>query len=171
MSVRAGKELRERFAGAPLRRCACALVLGTAFMLGFGRVSAQPAPPAAAADPIGALISGRQANAPVVIGLKLTETASRAQFSVELSDPITAHVFTLTNPNRVVIDMPEVLWRVQNDARPSGRGLIRSYRYGLFRQGNFRLVMDVAGPVKPAEPKLLPPEGGAGFRLVVDLTP
>jgi N-acetylmuramoyl-L-alanine amidase len=140
-------------------------------MLGFGGVSAQPTSPARATDPIGALISGQQANAPVVIGLKLTETGNRAQFLVELSDPVTAHVFTLANPNRVVIDLPEVLWRVQNDARPSGRGLIKSYRYGLFRQGNSRLVMDVAGPVKSAEPKILPPEGGAGFRLVIDLTP
>jgi N-acetylmuramoyl-L-alanine amidase len=136
---------------------------------GFGPARAQPAPHQS--DPIGALIAGQQANLPVVIGVKLTENGNRAQFAVELSDPIAAQVFTLANPNRVVIDMPEVLWRVQADARPSGRGIIRSYRYGLFRKGDFRFVVDLGGPTKLSEPKLLPPEGGTGFRLVFDFEP
>jgi N-acetylmuramoyl-L-alanine amidase len=147
-------------------------VLGAVLASGFAWFSAESAPAVPAkSDPIGALIASQQTNLPMVIGLKLTENANRAQFTVELSDPIEAHAYTLSNPDRVVIDMPEVLWRVQNDARPSGRGLIRSYRYGLFRKGNFRFVVDLGRPVKVAEPKLLPPEGGAGFQLVLDFAP
>src|SRR5437868_521422 len=149
MSVRAGQELRERNAGSKAWPGAYALALGACLALGFGWVSAQSAPAASVgSDPIGALIAGQQTNLPVVIGLKLTESGNRARFAVELSDPVEAHVFTLANPNRVVIDMPEVLWRVQSDSRPSGKGIIRSYRYGLFRKGNSRFVMDIAGPVK-----------------------
>src|SRR5215831_6909117 len=101
MSVRAGQELREKTLGLPSWRGAWALALGACLALGFGPVRAQPAPHPS--DPIAALIAGQQANLPVVIGVKLTETGNRAQFVVELSDPITAQVITLANPNRVVI--------------------------------------------------------------------
>jgi N-acetylmuramoyl-L-alanine amidase len=48
---------------------------------------------------------------------------------------------------------------------------VQSYRYGLFRQGNSRFVIDLNQPVRVNAPQLLPPEGGFGFRLVFDLTP
>jgi N-acetylmuramoyl-L-alanine amidase len=107
----------------------------------------------------------------MVIGLKIAEIAGRSRFMMELSDPLDVRVFTLTSPNRVVFDMPEVLWRVSGDTRPSGKGPVKSYRYGLFRKGNSRFVVDLAAPVKVANSQILPPEGGSGFRLVVDLAP
>jgi N-acetylmuramoyl-L-alanine amidase len=128
-------------------------------------------------DPIGELVDRvarqpRQAStAPVVIALRLQEEAERSRFIVELSDPVEAKVFTLANPSRVVIDLPEVLWRQSDSARPTGRAAIRSYRYGLFRQGNSRFVVDLNKPVRAAPPQILPPEGGLGFRLIIDLHP
>jgi N-acetylmuramoyl-L-alanine amidase len=127
------------------------------------------------ADPIGALLARQgltaTANVPMVIGLKLGETKERSRFTVELSDPVDVRIFTLTNPNRVVIDMPDVQWRLPDAARPSGRAAVKSYRYGQFRKGNGRLIVDLNMPVKVAAPEMLAPEGGSGFRLVLDLTP
>ena len=123
-------------------------------------------------DALGALFSKELAQqAPVVIGLKLAEDAKRSRLTVELSDPVDVHVFTLTNPNRVVVDMPEVLWWVSDAARPTGRAVIKAYRYGLFRKGNSRFVIDLNKPVRVDVPKILPPEGGMGFRLMFDLYP
>src|SRR5687768_15349987 len=112
-----------------------------------------PANAASRADPIGDLLArqvlkGPQSSVPIVIGLKLSETAQRTRFAIELSDPVDVKVYTLTNPNRVVIDMPDVLWRAGDDARPSGRRAVKSYRYGQFRRGNFRFVVDLNAPVK-----------------------
>jgi N-acetylmuramoyl-L-alanine amidase len=132
---------------------------------------------AVSADPIADLLDrvARQpaapATAPVVIGLRLLEEAERSRFVVELSDPVDVKLFTLTGPDRVVIDLPEVLWRQPETARPSGRSSVRSYRYGLFRQGNSRFVIDLNSPVRVSEPTILPPEGGLAFRLVIDLYP
>ena len=154
--------------------------LALCLALGLGLVSSAntAAAPAAAKrdDPIGKLLAeqvlkGSQSSAPVVIGMKLTETAQQTRFALELSDPIDVRVYTLTNPNRVVIDMPDVLWRASDDARPSGRRAVRSYRYGQFRRGNFRFVVDLNTPVKVEAPQLVPPEQGFGFRLMIDLTP
>jgi N-acetylmuramoyl-L-alanine amidase len=130
--------------------------------------------PQAAADPIGALLAHQaaahpQSVLPVVIGMKLGESKAGTRFEIEISDPVKVRVFTLANPDRVVIDMPEVLWRVATQARPSGTGVVRSYRYGLFRKGNSRLVIDLAGPVSVGKPQLLPPDAGLGFRLQFDL--
>jgi len=135
-----------------------------------------PAPAANRADPIGDLLArqvlkGPRSSLPIVIGMKLSETAQRTRFAIELSDPVDVKVYTLINPNRVVIDMPDVLWRAGDDARPSGRRAVKSYRYGQFRRGNFRFVVDLNAPVKVEAPQLMPPEEGFSFRLMVDLTP
>ena len=108
---------------------------------------------------------------PVVLGARVGEQPDRTRFVIELSDPLQLRVFTLTNPDRVVVDMPEVLWRLQGSDRPSGTGAVRAYRYGLFRPGDSRFVIDLNRPVTPAEPMILPPEKGFGYRVVLDLFP
>lgn len=108
---------------------------------------------------------------PVVLGTQLAEQADRTRFVFETSDPIKLRVFTLSGPDRVVIDMPEVIWGLKQPDRPSGRGAVKSYRYGLFRPGDSRFVIDLNAPVTAAEPMILPPSGGSGYRVVVDLVP
>lgn len=108
---------------------------------------------------------------PVVIDARIGEHEDRTRFVVELSDPVKFRVFTLANPDRVVIDMPEVLWRLKGPPVPTGKGAVRSYRYGLFRPGNSRFVIDLGEPVQASQPMVLPPEGGYGYRLVLDLFP
>ena len=123
---------------------------------------AQPQAPAASAPP---------AALPVVLSARVGEHEDRTRFVVELSDPVKLRVFTLSNPDRVVIDLPEVLWALKAPDRPSGKGAVKSYRYGLFRPGNSRFVVDLNTPVSAAEPMILPPEGGFGYRVVLDLFP
>lgn len=167
--------------GSTAKRLAACLAFALALALpGDGttaREAAASGPSAASrADPIGALLAekvlnGSQSAVPVVIGLKLDETAQKTRFAIELSDPVDVRVYTLTNPNRVVIDMPDVLWRAGDDARPTGRRAVKSYRYGQFRRGNFRFVVDLNTPVKVETPQLVAPEEGFSFRLMVDLVP
>jgi N-acetylmuramoyl-L-alanine amidase len=108
---------------------------------------------------------------PVVIAARIGEHEDRTRFVVEMSDPVKLRVFTLANPNRVVIDLPEVLWRLSAADKPTGAGVVRSYRYGLFRPGDSRFVIDLNGPVRAADPVILQPEGGNGYRVVLDLFP
>lgn len=129
-----------------------------------------------AKDPIGALIAQQgletpQSAPPVVLGVELREAQGRSRLMIEISDPVEVKAFTLTSPNRVVLDMPEVLWRMQTEARPSARGLIQSYRYGQFRTGESRFVIDLNRPAKVGPVEVLPPQGGHSFRLQVELLP
>jgi N-acetylmuramoyl-L-alanine amidase len=129
----------------------------------------QPLPLPATTDSIAGPMT--QQTVPVVISARLGEHPDKTRFVVELSDPVQVRVFTLSDPNRVVIDMPEVLWRVNANDRPTGKGAVNSYRYGLFRKGNSRFVIDLNRPVRVETPRLYPPQGGFGFRLVFDLYP
>lgn len=122
----------------------------------------------AAKDPIAALVGK---SAPVALSARLGEHPDKTRFVIELSDGVEARLFTLTDPYRVVIDMPEVLWRVQDNDRPTGKGAVNSYRYGLFRKGVSRFVIDLNRPVRVDGPRILPPQGGFGFRLIFDLYP
>ncbi len=99
------------------------------------------------------------------------EHADRTRFVVELSDPLNLRTFTLSNPNRVVIDMPAVQWHLTGPPRPTGHGAIKGYRYGLFRPGNSRFVIDLSQPVSISSPLVIPPEAGFGYRVVIDLFP
>jgi N-acetylmuramoyl-L-alanine amidase len=137
------------------------------------RVTPVPSPIASpqASSPAQSAAAGYSASIPVVLGARIGEQTDRTRFVIELSDPVDLRVFTLANPNRVVIDMPEVLWRLQNPGRPNGSGAVHAYRYGLFRPGDSRFVIDLNRPVSAAEPMILPPESGNGYRVVLDLFP
>ncbi|HEX4301650.1 MAG TPA: N-acetylmuramoyl-L-alanine amidase [Rhizomicrobium sp.] len=108
---------------------------------------------------------------PIVMSARIGEHADRTRFIVEISDPVAMRVFTLANPNRVVIDMPAVQWHLDDAPRPTGTGAVKGYRYGLFRPGNSRFVIDLNKPMSATPPKVLPPSGGYGYRVVIDLLP
>ncbi len=107
---------------------------------------------------------------PVVMGARIGEHPGLTRFVLELSDPVSPRVFTLADPDRVVLDLPDVLWRIGAPDHPSGRGAIRSYRYGMFRPGESRIVIDLNRPVSLAPLLIIPPKDGYGYRLVLDLT-
>ncbi len=108
---------------------------------------------------------------PIVLGARIGEHPDRTRFVVELSDPVDIRTFTLTNPSRVVIDMPAVRWHLEVPPLPTGQGAVKSYRYGLFRPGNSRFVIDLNQPVQVSDALVLPPSDGYGYRVVIDLFP
>jgi N-acetylmuramoyl-L-alanine amidase len=102
---------------------------------------------------------------------RIGEHADRTRLVLELSDPVALRAFSLANPNRVILDLPEVAWRMGNPPVPSGRGLIKAYRYGVFRTGSSRMVIDLNRPARLAETLVIPPSAGFGYRVVIDLFP
>jgi N-acetylmuramoyl-L-alanine amidase len=108
---------------------------------------------------------------PIVMSAHIGEHSDRTRFVVELSDPLNLRTFTLNNPNRIVVDLPAVQWHLDGPPRPTGHGAVKSYRYGLFRPGNSRFVIDLNQPVVISDALVIPPENGFGYRVVIDLFP
>src|SRR5215469_9767605 len=104
---------------------------------------------------------------PLVIGIELTDDSVQSRLVLELSDPVDFRSFLLTNPNRVVVEMPELLWRPATTPAPSGRGIIKNYRFGQFRENDSRLVLELNRPAKIGSVEMLAPKDGSGFRLVI----
>lgn len=91
------------------------------------------------------------------------------RFVLDLSGETKPRIFGLADPFRIVIDLPEVDFVLGED-QSAGGGSIASYRYGLFRPGTSRVVLDLKRPAKVQRQFLLRPENGRPWRLVVDLT-
>jgi N-acetylmuramoyl-L-alanine amidase len=56
-------------------------------------------------------------------------------------------VFSLTNPNRVFVELPNVKLQFPTSPGNSPRGLVRAFRGGTSAPGKARIVIDVTGPV------------------------
>ncbi|OHC75341.1 MAG: hypothetical protein A3G18_03955 [Rhodospirillales bacterium RIFCSPLOWO2_12_FULL_58_28] len=110
-----------------------------------------------------------QAAQAVVTDMRVGVHEGKTRFVFDLTDRVRFGVFTLADPYRVVIDLPEVGWRLPAQPLPSHKGLLDTLRYGLFKQGVSRVVMDVAGPAAIDAAFMLEPSATHGFRIVVDL--
>ena len=105
---------------------------------------------------------------PTVTAVRIGEYPSKTRFVIELSERVVFRAFTLATPYRVVIDLPEVDWRLPDNAVRKG-GLITDLRYGLFSDSASRVVLDVAAPAEIAKSFRLDPSDGKGYRLVIDI--
>lgn len=110
---------------------------------------------------------------PSVTDVRLGASGDTTRFVLELSGKVDAKAFTLADPHRLVIDLPALDWELPADFVPGGRGLVGAFRYGLFRPGNARVVIDLSGPARIAKSFVLPPDPAHGkdWRIVFDLTP
>ena len=107
----------------------------------------------------------------VVTDLRVGENAKTTRFVLDLTGRVEFRVFTLADPYRVVIDLPAVAWRLPVRPLPERRGLLAKLRYGLFKPGISRVVLDMNGPAAVDKAFLLVPAGVHAYRLVLDLVP
>ena len=106
---------------------------------------------------------------PVVTAARIGETPERTRFVLEMSEDLPYRVFTLPDPFRVVLDLPEVAWSLPGDQQPNPGGLISALRFGLFAPGASRVVLDVTRPVLLQKVFVIPPSDGKPHRLVIDV--
>jgi N-acetylmuramoyl-L-alanine amidase len=90
---------------------------------------------------------------------------------MDLSRKIELHAFTLADPYRVVLDIPQVTFQLPPKAGESGRGLIKAFRFGLMMPGGSRLVIDLTKPARIEKAFVVDATVDAPARLVLDLAP
>lgn len=88
---------------------------------------------------------------------------------LETSAPVGYRIFTLSGPERVVIDLPGVVWRVGDMPDFMGSRLVANLRHGQPKPGMLRVVADVRGAIRTPRAFTIPAQGAEPFRLVVDL--
>ena len=105
----------------------------------------------------------------VVSDVRVADHGVNTRFVLDLSEPVDSRIFTLSGPYRVVLDLPEVGWRLPARPLPQGIGLFKKVRYGLFKPGTTRVVIETTGPIALAEARYFPRESDKRYRLVVDI--
>jgi N-acetylmuramoyl-L-alanine amidase len=105
----------------------------------------------------------------VATDARLGGDESRTRFIMDLSRKIDLHAFTLADPYRVVVDIPQVVFQLPPKVGESGRGLIKAFRFGLVMQGGSRLVFDLTKPAKVEKAFVVDPIESEPARLVLDL--
>ncbi len=119
---------------------------------------------------LGCSSSGVRAAAATATDLRVGVHTDRTRLVVDLSSKVDVNVFSVADPNRLIVDLPEVEWRFPPDASQKG-GIIDAVRYGLVQPGVSRLVLDLKQPARVANSYVMPPSEGKAYRLVLDLMP
>ncbi|MGA7328830.1 MAG: N-acetylmuramoyl-L-alanine amidase [Rhodomicrobium sp.] len=102
----------------------------------------------------------------ITLNAEIGGDLTRTRFVAFLSKRVEFRIFSIGDPYRIVVDLPETDIQV-----PSGthRGLVLSSRSGLLTQGKSRIVIDLAHPALVEKSELLPPENGLPARLIIEL--
>jgi N-acetylmuramoyl-L-alanine amidase len=106
---------------------------------------------------------------PVASAVRVGGNGQQTRFVLDLSHKIDIAVFSLADPYRVVVDLPQITFKLPRHAGEHGRGLVTAYRYGLVMRGGSRIVLDTSKPVSVKKAFVLPAAAGQPARLVLDL--
>jgi N-acetylmuramoyl-L-alanine amidase len=100
----------------------------------------------------------------------LASTSLHTRFVVGLDHKVEYQVFSLANPNRVVVELPDVKLQLPEQADNKAVGLVKSFRGGLAAPGKNRIVIEVTQPVVVESAKIDKDKSGA-YRLALEIAP
>jgi N-acetylmuramoyl-L-alanine amidase len=101
----------------------------------------------------------------------LSANAQSTRFVIGLDKPVEFQVFSLANPNRVIVDLPDAKLRLPTQPDGAPVGLVKSFRGGASAPGRARVVIDVLAPVIVERSVVERGGDGRSARLVIDIAP
>ena len=140
--------------------CAAALLCSDVTLVGAASIVDPAEGPSAA--PVAA------SDFPVAADARLAGDGKQTRFVLDLDKTIPFRAFALPDPYRVVVDIPQVDFRLAAGTGATGRGLIKAFRYGMVMPGGSRIVFDLTGPARIAHSYVLDAANGQPPRLVLE---
>lgn len=108
------------------------------------------------------------ASAAQIRNARLWRSDEKLRLVFDLSGSVRYKTFTLTAPERLIIDVSGASVGADFSQLALNGTVIRSIRSGVFGRGDTRIVLDLSSPVL-LNSFLLAPQDGQGYRLVLDL--
>lgn len=95
----------------------------------------------------------------------------KTRFIIGLDRKVTYSVSTLSEPNRVIVELPDARIELPqlNGDRP--QGLVKALRNGLSAPGRQRIVIDVTSPVVIEKSRIDKSPEGTGYHLTLEIAP
>jgi N-acetylmuramoyl-L-alanine amidase len=117
--------------------------------------------------------------------VRLESTPQSTKLVFDLSGRVDARAFPIANPDRIVVDLPEIAFHVPpliagstlgrrgrgGGMAPSAAGLVTSYRFGQFAPGHSRVIIDLSAPARIVRAETQPGTEAVPARLVIELAP
>lgn len=117
----------------------------------------------------------------VAVEARVEDAEGTSRLVFDLTQAVDASAFVLADPERVVIDLPEINFQIdpatarRDNSAKTGKPafkpatLIRTYRFGLLGPGRSRVVIDLNGPARVVRAVSVRIGDGNAARLVVEL--
>ena len=91
-----------------------------------------------------------EAQPPVAVAAHLVDEGDSARLTFDLSGPVEALARPITDPDRIIVDFPEVNFQIDPSvgriAAPRTGALVKAFRFGLFGPGKSRVVIELGRP-------------------------
>jgi N-acetylmuramoyl-L-alanine amidase len=133
---------------------AMALGLGTAVLAAGWLTLLPPAERYFGLRADAATVQLKPAQRPAASAARIEQSGDHAKLTFELSAPLDATTFVLSDPNRVIVDLPQTDFALDPETGkatypPHRRtGLIASFRFGQLAPGKSRIVIDLSAPAR-----------------------
>ncbi len=102
-------------------------------------------------------------------GIRISQASSEhTRVVFDLSRGVEHHIFLLSNPNRVVVDLTQTRKSTALAVDRQTTNLLGGVRSAQRKSGELRVVLDLKDNVTPRS-FALQPDGNSGYRLVVDM--
>ncbi len=101
-------------------------------------------------------------------GVRMWPAPDNTRLVFDSSAPVEHTLFTLKNPDRIVIDLEDARLNVDTDNLEFSKSLIKSIRTGKHGERGLRVVLDLKDQASPKS-FVLSPNNEYGDRLVIDL--
>ncbi len=93
------------------------------------------------------------AKTPVAVAARLVDEGGKAKLTFDLSSPAEARAFSMADPDRIIVDAPEVNFQIDPAVGRAPQGgslgpIVKSFRFGLLAPGKSRIVIDLAAPAR-----------------------
>jgi N-acetylmuramoyl-L-alanine amidase len=116
-----------------------------------------------------AAVTAGSTKPPAVAAEAAKPDKNRTRFVIGLDKVTDFQVSTLANPNRIIIDLPDVAMQLPPDSAAHQGGLVKSFYGGLSAPGRNKVVITVDGPVVVESHKIETSKDGKTHRLVLEL--
>jgi N-acetylmuramoyl-L-alanine amidase len=108
---------------------------------------------------------------PEVLASRVTTTPERGRLILDLSGPTEFAIATLSEPNRIAVDVKAAGVAVATAQPLAGKGLVMSFATAMAEEGRVRTELVLNGPAMVQQAYVLAAVGDQPARLVVDLIP
>jgi N-acetylmuramoyl-L-alanine amidase len=85
---------------------------------------------------------------PVAISGNIAGDTASTRFFLDFDQNLSIHAFYMDKPNRIIIDLNEVVFSFDDNKKLQPRGLVSGVQYGRISKGRSRIVLTLTSPVE-----------------------